>query len=183
MVEFDEANDVATATAAIAVEQVFVGVNEKAGLMVGVQRTKPQEAAEADGPRLLPIVCLQILQQRNLLFQFIKGSSSHGLLASIRRIRQTAPRSQARMVGALRKCSPRAPAFNQEHTLSSRRHAHRRKVEGSGKRVGSLQCGAACSTDSPVAIRSHASCRQRRVYCPVGTSQSGKIVKVLLTGW
>jgi hypothetical protein len=34
MVEFDEANDVATATAAIAVEQVFVGVNEKAGLMV-----------------------------------------------------------------------------------------------------------------------------------------------------
>ena len=36
MVEFDEANDVATATAAIAVEQVFVGVNEKAGLMVGV---------------------------------------------------------------------------------------------------------------------------------------------------
>src|ERR1700732_1057422 len=106
MVEFDEANDVATAMAAIAVEQVLAGVNEKAGLMVGVQRTKPQEAAEADGPGLLPIVCLQILQQRNLLFQFIKRSSIHGLLASIRRIRQSALRSQARMVGVCRKCRP-----------------------------------------------------------------------------
>ena len=97
MVELDEANDVAAATAALAVEQVFAGVNEKAGLMVGVQRTQSQETAEADGPSLLPIVCLQILQQRNLLFQFIESSSSHGLLASIRRIRQAAGQSQARM--------------------------------------------------------------------------------------
>ena len=106
MVEFDEANHVATATTAIAVEQVFVGVHEKARLMVGVQRTKPHQSAEAEGPRRLPIVRLQILQQRNLLFQFIEGSASHGLLASIGRIRQTAPRSQARMVGVRRKCSP-----------------------------------------------------------------------------
>ena len=58
MIEFDEANDVAPATATIAVEQVLVRVNEKAGLMVGVQRTQPQKAAGADGPGLLPIVCL-----------------------------------------------------------------------------------------------------------------------------
>src|SRR6266566_3493409 len=151
MVEFDKANDVATATAAIAVEQVFVGVNKEAWLMVGVQRTKPQEAAEPDGSGLFPIVCLQILQQRNLLFQVIERSSSHGLPASIRRIRQAVSRSQARMVGVRRKCSPRTPAFIQKHTLSRRRCAHRRKVEGSGKRVGSLQCGAAWSTDSPAA--------------------------------
>src|ERR1700674_2934285 len=103
MVEFDEGNDVTTATAALTVEQVFVGVNEKAGLMVGVQRTKPQEAAEADGPGLLPIVSLQILQQRNLLFQFIERSSSHGLLASIRRIRQGAPENPGREGGGREK--------------------------------------------------------------------------------
>jgi len=82
------------------VEQILVGVNQKAGLVVGVQRTQPQEAAEADGPGLLPIVCLQIVQQRNLLFQFIERHAIHGLLASIGRIRQSAPRSQATMVGA-----------------------------------------------------------------------------------
>jgi len=51
-------NHVAASTAAVAVEQVFVGVNEKAGPVVGVQRTQSQKAAEADGFRLLPIVCL-----------------------------------------------------------------------------------------------------------------------------
>ena len=56
------------------------------------------------------------------------------------------------MVGAHKKWAPMAPAFTQQHKLSSRRCAHRRKVEGSGKRDGSLQCGAACSTDSPVAM-------------------------------
>jgi hypothetical protein len=86
------------------------------------------------------------------------------------------------MVGTHKKWVPMAPAFTQQHKLSSRRCAHRRKVEGSGKRVGFLQCGVACSTDSPVAIRSHASCRQRRVYCPDGASHSGKIVKVFPHG-
>jgi hypothetical protein len=43
---------------------------------------------------------LQIVQQRNLLFPLVEGLTIHGLLASIGRIRQTAPRSQARMVGA-----------------------------------------------------------------------------------
>ena len=54
VIEFGEANHVAAAAAAVAVEQILVGVNQKAGLVVGVQRTQPQEAAEADGPGLLP---------------------------------------------------------------------------------------------------------------------------------
>ena len=80
-----------------------------------------------------------ILQQRNLPFQFIERDSIHGLLASIGRIRQTALRSQARMVVAPRKWIPMTPAVSQHHTLSNRRCAHRRTLEGSGKRVGSLQ--------------------------------------------
>src|SRR5216684_3380180 len=53
----------------------------------------------------------------------------------------TAERSQipGEDSGARKKCSPRAPDLTQHHRLSSRRCAHRRKVDGSGKRVGSLQ--------------------------------------------
>jgi hypothetical protein len=106
----------------------------------------------------------------------------HGLLASSGRIRQTAYRSQARMVGDFRKRSPGVPARNQYHKLSSRRCTHRRIVDGSGDREGSLQCGAACSTGSPAIIRSQASCRQRKLKCPAGASQSGKSVNVFLHG-
>jgi hypothetical protein len=62
VVEFGETNDVTTAAAAVTIEQILVGVNEKAGLPVGVQRTQSQKAAEADRPGLLPIVSLQVLQ-------------------------------------------------------------------------------------------------------------------------
>jgi hypothetical protein len=86
------------------------------------------------------------------------------------------------MVGAHKKCAPMAPAFTQQHKLSSRRWAHRRKVQGSGERDGSLQCGAACSTQSPAAMCAQACWRQRTLKCPEGASQSGKMVKVLLHG-
>ena len=86
------------------------------------------------------------------------------------------------MVGARKRRLPMAPAFTQQSTLSSRRCAQRRSVDGSGERDGSLQCGTACSTESPAAMLSQACCRQRKLKCPEGASQSGKIVKVLLHG-
>ena len=86
------------------------------------------------------------------------------------------------MVGARKKCIPMAPTVSQDHTLSRRRHAHRRRVDGSGERDGSLQCGEACSMEAPAAILSQACCRQRKLKCPEGVSQSGNIVKVLLHG-
>src|ERR1700729_3043020 len=79
------------------------------------------------------------------------------------------------MVGGRKKYAAMAPAFSQEHTLSRRRCAHRRRVEGSGERDGSLQCGAACSTESPAARLSQACWRQCKLKCPEGASQSGKI--------
>src|SRR6202795_1413212 len=54
----------------------------------------------------LPILSLQIVQQRNLLFQLVESLATHGLLASIGRIRQSALRSHATMVGARKKDSP-----------------------------------------------------------------------------
>ena len=86
------------------------------------------------------------------------------------------------MVGAHKKWAPVTPAFTQQHKLNSRRCAHRRRVDGSGKRDGSLQCGAACSTESPAAMRSQACCRQRKLKGAEGASQSGKIVKVFPHG-
>ncbi len=86
------------------------------------------------------------------------------------------------MVGARKRCIPMAPTVSQDHTLSRRRRTHRRRVDGSGEREGSLQCGAACSTDSPAAMLSQACCRQRKLKCAEGASQSGKMVKVLLHG-
>src|ERR1035438_10195184 len=73
-------------------------------------------------------------------------------------------------------------ALTRQHTVSNRRCAHRRRVDGSGERDGSLQCGAACSTASPPAMCSQACCRQRKLKCPEGTSQSGKIVNVFPHG-
>jgi hypothetical protein len=53
----------------------------------------------------VPILRLQIAHERNLLFQIVESLAIHGLLASIGRIRQTALRSQATMVGVRRKYS------------------------------------------------------------------------------
>ena len=125
---------------------------------------------------------LQIAHQGDLLFQVVESLAIHGLLASMGRIRQSALRSQATMVGARKKCWPIAPAFTQQRTLSRRRCAHRRRVDGSGERDGSLQCGAAFSTEAPAATLSQACCRHRKVKGAEGTSQSAKIVKVLLHG-
>ncbi len=83
------------------------------------------------------------------------------------------------MVGDCKKDVFFLPALTHHHRLSNLRCAQRRTVDGSGKRAGSWQCGAACSSESPAAIRSHACFRQRSVYGANGASQAGKIVKVL----
>jgi hypothetical protein len=125
---------------------------------------------------------VQIAHQGNLLFQVVESFAIHGLLASIGRIRQSALRSQATMVGCRKKYAAIAPALSQQHTLSRRRCVHRRRVDGSGERDGSLQCGAACSTESPAAMRSQACSRQRKLKGAAGASQLGKIVKVFPQG-
>jgi hypothetical protein len=86
------------------------------------------------------------------------------------------------MVGVRKKYSPSTPAVTQHHTLISRRFAHRRRVDESGERDESLQCGAACSTEVPAAMLSQACCRQRKLKGAAGASQSGKTVKVFLHG-
>ena len=115
MIEFREANHVSAAATAVAVEEIFVGVHQEAWFVVSMQRAEPHPSAAAEWPRRAPIMRLQIAHERNLLFQLVESLTIHGLLASNGRIRQTAMRSQATMVGADKKCAPMAPAFTQQH--------------------------------------------------------------------
>src|SRR5580658_1112965 len=182
MIEFGEANHVAAAATAVTVEETLVVIHQEAWVVISMQRAEPHPSSAAERPRRAPILCVQIAHQGNLLFQLIESFAIHGLLASIGRIRQSALRSQATMVGGRKKYAAIAPALSQQHTLSRRRCVHRRRVDGSGERDGSLQCGAACSTESPAAMRSQACSRQRKLKGAAGASQLGKIVKVFPQG-
>ena len=66
-------------------------------------------------------------------------------------------------MGAAKKHSPATAVLSQHNRLNTRLRIHQRKVHGSGKRSESLQCGVACSAESPAAIRSHACCLQRKL--------------------
>src|SRR5450432_2456007 len=123
VIEFREANHVSATAAAVAVEKIFVGVHQEAWFVISMQWAQPHPSARAEGPRRGPIMRLQIAHQGDLLFQVVESLAIHGLLASMGRIRQSALRSQATMVGARKKRWPRPPAFTQQHTLSRRRCA------------------------------------------------------------
>jgi hypothetical protein len=97
--KFHKANQVAAALTAVAVEQIFAGVDIERRPGVRVQRTKSGELLSRADAASGPVVPLQVLQQRNLLFELFQ-ISSHGadvpFKSSLRDYRQ---HSQARMVG------------------------------------------------------------------------------------
>jgi hypothetical protein len=105
VIEFGKANHVTAATTAVAVEQALAGIHQETWFVIGVQRTQSHPSAAAELSGRLPIMSLQIVKQWDLLFQLVESLATHGLLASIGRIRQNAPRSQARMVGIRKKRS------------------------------------------------------------------------------
>ena len=96
-------------------------MHQKAWFVVDVQRTQSQQSTAAEITGRSPILGLEIVQQRNLLFQLIESLATHGLLASIGRIRHSAPRSQAAMVGVRIKRGSLTLILIQHHTLISRR--------------------------------------------------------------
>lgn len=59
-----------------------MGINEEAWFVIFVQRAKSHPSAMTEWPRRMPIMRLQIFQQRNPPFQLIEGLAIHGLLAS-----------------------------------------------------------------------------------------------------
>jgi hypothetical protein len=67
--EFDKADKVATTPAAVTVEQVFLRVHVERGMSVLMQRAESRELGAGTDPMPSPVVPLQVLQQRNTLFE------------------------------------------------------------------------------------------------------------------
>jgi hypothetical protein len=59
--EFDKADEVATAPAAVTVEQVFLRVDVEGGMSVLMKRTKSGELGAVADPMSSPVVSLQVL--------------------------------------------------------------------------------------------------------------------------
>src|SRR5215467_2766312 len=136
MIKLSEADDISAVPAPVTVEKVMVRIDQEAGIVILVQGAQSHPAAAGEGPLRAPILRFQIRHERDLPFQFVESLASHGLLASMGRIRQSAARSQARMVGERKKHSAVTPTFTQQATVSRRRRAQRRSVAGSGERDG-----------------------------------------------
>jgi len=165
MVQFGESNHVATTRTAIALKQVAARVCQKARTVVGMQGTQSHEPAAADASGWLPALRSQVIQQRNLLFQFIDCVSIHGLFTSTGRIRRMALQSQARMVDGLKMLHP-----VDCHSLAANRiqrqnscAPHRRTVDGSGIWSSSFVFGTDSSQLSALRRDSQACCRQCRL--------------------
>ena len=84
----DKANHVTATAATIAIEQALAGIHQEAGFVIAVQRAQSHQSTAAQLSGRLPIMRLQIVQQRNLLFQLVEDLATHGLFASSSRVRQ-----------------------------------------------------------------------------------------------
>ena len=68
MIELNKTDDVAPTAAAVAIKQTLAGIQEKAGLVVGVERTQPHPSIPRQPAAGVPILRPQIVEQRNALF-------------------------------------------------------------------------------------------------------------------
>lgn len=67
--EFDKTNQVATAATAVAVEQILADIDVKGRTGLLVEGTQPDKLMPRAGTRRPPVVTLQVLQQRDALFE------------------------------------------------------------------------------------------------------------------
>ena len=120
-----------------------------------------------ESPGRLPIVGVQIVQQRNLLFQLIERLSIHGL--SCLHGQNTADRGPipGKDGGWRAECSSPHPAtacLTAESPRETSRRHQRRTVDGSGNRSGSSDSREPIVPNSPDwRTDSHACCRQRKL--------------------
>jgi len=82
--KLDEANEVASLPAAVAIEQVLARVDIEAGASVLMQGTESDELGANCGGAPAPVVPLQVREQRNALFQLVQ-ILTHGVYRSFHR--------------------------------------------------------------------------------------------------
>ena len=92
VIEFGKANHIAAAAAAVTVEKILTGDPPESLACDPCRGHNPIHRPRLSRPAGLPIMGLQIVQQRNLLFQLVESLATHGLLASMRQ--NTAERAQ-----------------------------------------------------------------------------------------
>src|SRR5215469_9449007 len=97
--ELDKADQVATPAAAVTVEQILSGVDVEGRTSILVQRAQTDELLASAGTTRLPVVALQVLHQRNALFEPLQILDHGAAFASESRVDGSQPYSQARMVG------------------------------------------------------------------------------------
>src|SRR5215467_4319675 len=100
-----EANQVASQSAGVAVEQILAAVDAEGRASVLMQGAEPDEFVASSGGAPAPVVPLQVLEQRNALFEPFQILTHGGYRPSSVRVRTSGTRSQARMVGEKRKIS------------------------------------------------------------------------------
>src|SRR5271166_4780317 len=125
-----------------------------------MQRTKSGNFLASLVASGFPAVLQEKLQQRKAPLEDVTFGITHGGNGSTVSMPAAARKSQARMVGARKKCRT---AAHQNGRLPQRRPIQRRMVEASGTRSASRQSGAACSADCPSAARAMAACRASKL--------------------
>src|SRR5262249_39927673 len=103
IIEFREADNIAAAAAAVAVEKLAARVDQETGFVILMQRAQPHPPSAGERPLRTPLVRFEIGHERNLPLQLVESLTIHGLLASTGRIRQRTLRSQTSMVGKRKK--------------------------------------------------------------------------------
>lgn len=91
VIELDQADEIAAASAAVAIEQIFAGVDPEGRPGFGMQRTQPGHLAAGAAPARLPVVTAEIIEQSDAVFQFIQTVAVH---ASISRMKMDCGKSQ-----------------------------------------------------------------------------------------
>ena len=97
--EFYKADQIATLPTSVAVEQVPAGIDIKGRARIAVQWTKPYKLLPGAATAGSPVMPLQIVQQREMLFELFQVRIQGFVFLQESRLRRIGPFSQARMVG------------------------------------------------------------------------------------
>src|SRR5580658_183641 len=125
-----EADQIATAVTAVAIEQILAGIDIEGRLLIRMQRAESHELIAGADMVSGPVVPPQVLQQRPTLFELLQILAHDVALSSWLSVGQDRPHSQARMVGASESFkSAKARSYGEAGKPWARRVLHHRTGE------------------------------------------------------
>lgn len=125
--KFDKPNQITAALAAVAVEQILAGIDIERRPAFRMERAESHKLLSHPDAARRPVAALQVLQQRNTLFELFQ-ILAHGIgVPSRSSARDGGQHSQARMVGGTSFLKPAAARSDAEtgkrwaRTMANRR--------------------------------------------------------------